>query len=582
MERRFAEAALALVQRGTPSRRLAGHLRTRVNSVSAQNFFASSPREVDRPLYFPFPMSRRVLGLVSVLLGSGCVGELFTPGGESTTRRPPGEVVVPPVTEPVAAALELRRLTRVELDQSLARLVGDTSHRALTLMPGELLEPFDNSYEAQLASAVWVEAAERLANETAAAAMSNTATRGALVGCEPSDACLTDFTRTFGRRVLRRPLTDAEVAEFTNLTPVARERGDFWVAAEVVMRRLLQDPEFLFRVESPSDLSQFEFASRLSFFLQGATPPDWLLDLAEANELATPEQRRAAGRRLIDEPQGRAHVLTFHAMWLGYTSLPHSVELNAAMTAETNALVTKVVFDDRADYRALFTADSTLVDATLAAHYGLTVPVAGSAWVSYGTSGRKGILSHGALLSNGVKQNDTSPTLRGKWIRNRLFCEEIPAPPPNVVADVPPPSTGGLVCKKDRYQVHDSVQSCAGCHQQMDPIGFGLEQFDRAGKFRFAEADHPECLITGDGALTGFGSFRGPAGLADLMISSGTVESCVVKQVFRYSVGRREQGDDAPLLAALTASFNEKGRRFDELLLDFVAQPTFAQRREVP
>ncbi|MFT3706622.1 MAG: DUF1588 domain-containing protein [Archangium sp.] len=532
-------------------------------------------------------MFRRALIIVLLASLQACVGEIFGASGEPGDAPQRPTEVVTPVLPSVPAAIEVRRLTRLELDASLNRLVGDNAaHRALALMPGEQLEPFDNAYEQQKASAVWLESAEQLANETAAAAMSNTATRATLVGCLPANdddlECLASFTRTFGRRALRRPLTEDEITEFMNLTPVVRERGDFWKAAEVVMRRILIDPEFLFRVESPSALTQFEIASRLSFFLQGATPPDWLLAAAERGELATPEQRRVAGRRLIDEPLGRAHVLTFHAMWLGYTALPHSVELNAAMTAETNALVQKVVLDDRADYRTLFTSDSTFVNATLAAHYGLSVPVAGSAWVPYGTSGRKGVLSHGSLLSNGVKQTDTSPTLRGKWIRNRLFCQEIPPPPPNVTADVPPPSTNGVVCKKDRYQVHDMVQSCAGCHVQMDPIGFGLEQFDRAGKFRTSEADHPECLITGDGSLTGFGSFRGPAGLADLMVSSGNVESCVVKQVFRYSYGRREEADDAPLLTALTAGFNEKGRKFDELLLDMVSDETFTQRREVP
>ncbi|MFO0596137.1 MAG: DUF1588 domain-containing protein [Myxococcaceae bacterium] len=534
-------------------------------------------------------MHRVALSVLSVAVFSGCIGEIFGPTGSSDgppPERPGTTTVTPPPATPVPAVQDLRRLTRQELDDSLSRLIGDGAHRALAIMPGEQLEPFDNATDKQRASAVWIEAAEQLADETAAAVMADPTRRAALVGCSPSGSadmtCLASFTRSFGRRVLRRPLTDAEVTEFMNLTPVALERGDFWTAAEVVLRRLLQDPEFLFRVESPSDLSQYEIASRLSFFLQGATPPDWLLDSADRGELATPDQRRAAGRKLIDEPLGRAHVLSFHAMWLGYTSLPHTVDLNAAMTAETNALVKKVVLDDRADYRTLFTADSTWVNATLAAHYGLSVPVAGSAWVPYGSSGRKGILSHGALLSNGVKQSDTSPTLRGKWIRNRLFCEEIPPPPPNVTADVPPPSTGGLVCKKDRYQVHDMVQSCAGCHTQMDPIGFGLEQFDRAGKFRTAEESHPECLITGEGSLTGFGSFRGAAGLADLMVSSGTVETCVVKQVFRYSTGRREQGDDAALLAALTTGFTEKGRKFDELLLDVVSHPVFAQRRETP
>ena len=518
---------------------------------------------------------------------AACVGEI-----SPLSTAQPGDAPAPvEVAQP--ASLELRRLTRVELDNTLARLTGDTNHRALAGMPGEQLEPFDNTSAKQLPSAVWVEAAERVAEQIATDVLASPARRAALVPCTPTApddaACLGQFVRQFGRRALRRPLSEDEVTEFMSLTPLALQRGDFWTSVSLVMRRLLQDPEFLFRVEvgTPVDattvqLTQYEVASRLAFLIQGATPPDWLLDLAEGGKLTTTDQLRAAATQLLDEPAGRARVETFHAMWLGYTNLPHSAELNAAMTEESNALVRKVVFEDRADYRTLFTSDSTWVNGTLAAHYGLAVPVAGSAWAAYGTSGRKGILSHGALLSNGVKQTDTSPTLRGKWIRNRLFCEEMPPPPPNVAADVPPPSTGGIVCKKDRYQVHDSVQSCAGCHQAMDPIGFGLEQFDREGKFRDHEADHPECLITGDGSLTGFGSFKGPSGLADLMVSSGSVESCVVKQLFRYSVGRREQTEDAALLSALTRQFNAEGRRFDQLVIDLVSHPTFTQRRETP
>ena len=179
-----------------------------------------------------------------------------------------------------------------------------------------------------------------------------------------------------------------------------------------------------------------------------------------------------------------------------------------------------------------------------------------------------------------MKQTDTSPTLRGKWIRNRLFCQEIPPPPPNVVADVPPASDGGVVCKRDRYQVHDQSASCAGCHLQMDPVGFGLEQYDRTGAYRTVEADHPECAITGDGSVQGEGTFNGPAGLADLMVQTGAVDGCAVTQVFRFAAGRRETPDDAPLLRELTRDFKGGGRVFTGLLLDAVTQPTFAQRRQ--
>jgi hypothetical protein len=147
---------------------------------------------------------------------------------------------------------------------------------------------------------------------------------------------------------------------------------------------------------------------------------------------------------------------------------------------------------------------------------------------------------------------------------------------------VPPAGTAGVVCKKDRYAAHDQVAACAGCHLQMDPIGFGLEQYDRQGKFRSVEADHPECAITGQGSLQGVGAFSGPKGLADLMVQTNTVDSCVTKQLFRFGMGRRESTADAPLLRDLTKAFATNGHRFDELVLDYVSHPTFAQRQEAP
>jgi hypothetical protein len=548
----------------------------------------------------------RFLVPLCCLAALGCTAEISEPlrrlmGTDTPAPTQPGptdptDPTVTPTTpppEPVVPVTQVRRLTRSEYDATLALLVGDSKHTALGFLPGEAFKPFDNGYAEQQASAIWVEAAEHIAEAVTADVLADPARRSALLPCTPTGsgdtACLQKFARSFGRLALRRPLTDAEVVEFTDLHALAIQRGDFFTSMGLVMRRLLQDPEFVFRVElgTPVDgqpgtfaLNAFEVASRLSFLLQGRTPPAWLLDAAEAGQLQSADEVRAAAQRLLDAPEGRLRIEQFHAMWLGYSSLPHPPAFNTELVTETSALVRKVIFEDKADYRGLFLAEQTYVDDPLATHYGL--PVTGQPgfhWVSYPAGTRKGILSHGSVLSNGVKQTDTSPTLRGKWIRNRLFCQEIPPPPPNVVADVPPPSQNGVVCKKDRYSVHDSTASCAGCHKQMDPIGFGLEGYDRTGKFRDREADHPECLITGEGNLEGVGSFKGPSGLADLMVTTGAVESCVVKQVFRFASGRLEKAEDQGLLYALTQSFNQRERRFDQLLLDLVTHPTFAQRR---
>lgn len=527
----------------------------------------------------------------------GCSGEIALPSGlPAGAGQPPGAVVPTPKPAPTAAIAELRRLSRAELDNTLSALLGDPKHTALNLMPGDAVTPYDNASATQQASAVWLEAAEAVTSKVLEEALADPARRAALIPCTPTSdddlACLEQTVRAFGRRALRRPVSSEEATTLMALHAQARQRGTFVTSVSLALRQLLLDPEFLYRIElgtpvagAPGtfQLNAYELASRLSFLLQGRTPPDWLLELAASGGLETAEGVRTAAQQLLDAPEGRSRVEIFHAMWLGYQSLPHAADFNQALVTESTALVRKVVFEDKSDYRALFTSEETFIDDALATHYGLPATGApGFRWVKYGSAPRKGILSHGALLSNGVKQTDSSPTLRGKWIRNRLFCQEIPKPPPDVVADVPPPATGAAVCKKDRYAVHDSVASCAGCHTAMDPIGFGLEQFDRAGKFRTQEAEHPECAIDGKGALTGVGAFVGAAGLADLLVQNGQLEGCVVKQLFRFTAGRTELPSDGPLLEALTERFVASGRRFDALVLALVSDDTFRQRREAP
>ena len=490
--------------------------------------------------------------------------------------------------------VSVRRLSRAEVADSIKELLGVEAPEALVILPEDPGTPFDNDYTLQQASAVLVEGVESLTETVTARALANPVVRERLIPCTPTgpddDSCLRKVITTFGRRALRRTLTEAEVEAFLSARALAVRSGSFDTAVGVVVRSMLQDVEFLYRVElgTPVEgkpgvhrLGAFELASRLSFFLWGRTPPDWLLDLAEQGQLETPEQVRAAAEKLLEDPKARRQVERFHALWLGYESLPHSAELVGALSTETSALVDKVVFQDRADYFQLFLSEQTWANDLLVSHYGLSAPTApGYRWVGYGGTGRKGILSHGSLLSNGAKQLDTSPTLRGLWIRNRLFCQVIPPPPPNANADVPPQGSDGGSCKPERYSAHANVGSCASCHQAMDPVGFGLENYDRAGRYRTHEVGDPSCAIQGDGELTGIGRFNGPGELAELLTTSGELEPCIVRQVFRFASGREETKDDQVLLQQLEEAFISGGRRFDQLLLGVISQPSFMLRRE--
>ena len=140
-------------------------------------------------------------------------------------------------------------------------------------------------------------------------------------------------------------------------------------------------------------------------------------------------------------------------------------------------------------------------------------------------------------------------------------------------------------CKVDRYAAH-RAGACSGCHNLTDLIGFGLENYDRTGVYRATDKDAPQCPISGDGQVvgstagpTGDGKFNGPAGLGEMLIDGGGLESCVVTQLFRMAYGRRETADDAAGISALTSGFKAGGRAFDALMVDVASDPAFIYRR---
>jgi hypothetical protein len=513
----------------------------------------------------------------------GCVGEIGEPSG-------PAEPLPPPPGAELAVPSGARRLSRTEYDATLRDLLQDKSSSGFAKLPEDVHDPFDNDYHAQKVSPALIEALETLANEAAARAVADPAVRAAIVPCTPTGpadtACLAAFIARFGRRALRRPLAAEEVDEIvTQLSPFAVEGNDFFIGVELAIAALLQDLELVYRVERGTPvagmpgvfaLGDHEIATRMSYFLLGSTPQDPLLDLADQGKLRDPADRRAAAATLLAEPRARDRIDRFHALWLGYHQLPHAAELVGELRAESRALVERVVFDAPGDYFELFRSAETLLTPALAAHYGYAAPAA-PGWAAY-PDARRGILSHGSVLSSFGKFADTSPTQRGIFIRTRLLCQEVPKPPPNVDADSPPGEEAGN-CKLDRYAQH-SAGGCYNCHKLLDPIGFGLERYDNQGRYRTHDDGKPDCPIAGEGSIDGVGDFRGPAELADLVMSEGLLEPCVVLQLYRFAHGRREVGDDEAILVDLGARFASAGHDFGALMLELVSLESFGFRRE--
>lgn len=496
----------------------------------------------------------------------------------------------------VASESVARRLSRAEIDNVVRDLFGDDSAPATRLLAEDLFSPFDNDYTTQVASGALIDSLEVLADDVSSRVIKDSKLRARIVPCTPTgagdEACFRQVVEGLLHRAFRRPVAAAEVDPYMALLAFATEDNpsvahDFYTAVQLLVRSVLQDPELLYRIEigkptkdaSVLALDSYEIASRMSFLLWGSTPDDKLLRNADDGMLDDADKRRSIAEGMLADARAKTQLHRFHAMWLGYRALPHPPDLTAAFQRETNALLDRVIFEEHRSYLDVFTFDQTYLDDMLADHYGLPHPSGGEGWVPYGNSGRAGILSHGSVLSAFSKFTDTSPTQRGIFVRTRLLCQTIMRPPANVNADKPP-GNKDAVCKYDRYAEHRANSSCAGCHDQLDPIGFGLEQYNIAGQLRDHDEGLPQCAIAGQGEVVGHGKFSGPAELGKLLVDEDLVQSCIVQQLAQYALGRKLQENELQLVGELATRFADNDYAFDRLLIDYIAEPAFALRKE--
>ncbi|HZI13034.1 MAG TPA: DUF1592 domain-containing protein, partial [Myxococcus sp.] len=330
-----------------------------------------------------------------------------------------------------------------------------------------------------------------------------------------------------------------------------------------------------------------ELASRLSFLLLGRPPDDALLDLAASGGLDTAEGVANAARGLLaaSPQQARDAMRTFYTQWLSLQRLDTaqrtperypawSPQLRDAMREEVYRVFDHFIWEGQRDFLGVLTARHTYVNPVLAGFYGLTPP-SPTGWgeVRLEEGGpRSGLLTMAGLLTVTADHEGVAPILRGKFVRMQLLCR----PPPPVPDNVPtfPEAVPGE-SDRERLARHRKDPSCSGCHNLMDPIGFGLEQYDAIGAFR--QKDSQGHTLTAEGAVYGMDppEFRGPAELGQRLRASPDTSACVVKQVFRWATGRYEQQADECTLEALTRSFRSSGNDLPALLVSLTASDAF-------
>ncbi|MBC8070620.1 MAG: DUF1592 domain-containing protein [Deltaproteobacteria bacterium] len=493
----------------------------------------------------------------------------------------------------------LRRLLAHQYVDSIEHVLGPEAAAAALPPVDQTLGGFDSIAAAELSpSPADVELYERSANAIALAAVTHPETMAEVVPCivdaVPAAGCYQELVTEIGRLIWRRPLTDDEITAYANLAFYAQgwAEGDFMPGAQYVLVALLQSPRFLYIVElgTPADdgvareLDQFELAARMSFFLLGRTPDRALLDLADAGELGTDDQLRDVAWQLLDDSRAAGTVARFYDEFLTIRDLPNkgksaelfplfSAELAASMREETQRLITDVVFEQDGNVLDIFDAPYTFVDGELAALYGVAAPPAGQ-WAQIdlpGEQGRAGVLSQPSMMAMLSHGEVNSPTRRGLFVQEQLLCHDIPPTPPGVNPTLPD-VTEPMSLRQRLEEVHLSEESCAGCHKQMDPIGFAFEHFDAIGAYRTTDNGF---AIDSSGNVDGLGEFADAADLALLIRDDPRLHRCLVDQVYTQALGFPQTPDQLSPLDTIDEEFAASEYNLKQLLVELTASPVF-------
>jgi hypothetical protein len=433
----------------------------------------------------------------------------------------------------------------------------------------------------------------------------NTPSRERIFTCRPADdatarVCATEILSTLARRAYRRQPTEQDIATLLGFFDSGAERAGFDAGIQSALRVILTSPKFLFRDEPDPEgiapgtlyaLDDSALASRLAFFLWSAPPDDELLELAAQGKLGEPAVFDAQVERMLANPRSAALVENFAGQWLflrNLQSVRPDVEefpdfddnLRQAMRRETELLFEHVLREDRS-VSELLTADYTFVNERLAQHYGLP-NVYGSHFrrVNVTDPSRRGLLGHASILTVTSYPNRTSPVLRGKFVLENVLGTPPPPPLPNVPALEE--NEAGKVARtlRERLAEHRANPVCATCHDVMDPIGLGLENFDAVGKWRTRE---PGGEIDARGQLVDGTPIDGAAALREALTADPEQFARVfAEKLLTYALGRGLEASDMPMVRRIVREAEGDDYRFSALVKGVVNSVPFRMRRAQP
>jgi Protein of unknown function (DUF1592)/Protein of unknown function (DUF1588)/Protein of unknown function (DUF1587)/Protein of unknown function (DUF1595)/Protein of unknown function (DUF1585) len=496
----------------------------------------------------------------------------------------------------------IRRLNRAEYDNTVRDLLGTAQTPGASTFPNDAPQlGFDNIGDLQTLAPVQFALYQVAAESLAAEAMATVPNK--VITCDPTTGgatCAQTLIAAIGRRAFRRPLTTAEVTNYTTLMSTAAQLGatpkDQF---RTVLEAMLVSPNFLFRPEFDADptsltahlLSPYETASRLSYMVYRSMPDDALFAAAQSGALAQPADVQMQLQRMIADPKG-VFGPTFVSMWLGTSAVStqqfdatmfptFTPALAGSMDLEVTSFFNEFVQQNE-PVTQLLTANFSYIDKNLATLYGVTAPAGtGLSRTTLSSPNRSGLLTMAGVLSVTSYPTRTSVVKRGAWVLSQLLCAPPPPPPP----DVPPFPTGMVSGTQAQVLAqHRANPKCAACHASMDNIGLAMENYDAIGAYRTTDngvAIDPSGMFTGliaePTGATG-PSFKGAVGLAAAVAADPRFSSCMAQNALSYSIGRAIVLGDTPYLTDIATASKGGTVGVRDMLMNVVASDTFRMR----
>ncbi len=533
-------------------------------------------------------------------IGPGLACLTFTITLAPVLSRADETVASGPAADPVTA----RRLNRAEYNNSIRDLVGADLRLGADLPPDDSGYGFDNMAEVLTLSPILMErylaSAERVAM--------NPDIRDRIVACigkELRAACARRVIATFAHNAFRRPVLPAEVDRLMQFQAMAARDGQqFEDSVMLAVKAILVSPRFLFRVEEnrPGAISDVELATRLSYLLWSSTPDEELLRLAESGQLrgTTPSGESILEQqvqRMLKSWKAGALASNFGGQWLQFRNLDRVFpdprlfpdfdwRLRQAMPRETLLFFQSIVAEDRSIFDFI-DAKYTFVNERLARHYGME-GVKGNEFrrVELDGTQRAGVLTQAGILAITSLSTRTSPVLRGKYILETIFNAPPPPPPPDVPS-LPEAKGEKPASVRQQLEQHRSNAVCASCHSRMDPLGFGLENYDAVGAWRTAEGTGDDQIpVDASGTLpAGMGSaqpraFNGPAELRQLLRSQPDLfRKALATKLLTYALGRGPEPADRIAIDSIIDRLASQDDRFSQLVVGVVESVPFQSHR---